>query len=95
MIQASWNGQVIARSDRTVVVEGNHYFPAESVDEQWLQPSTTTSVCGWKGDCSYYSLEVDGKKNPDAAWYYAAPLARAEHIKGHIAFWKGVTVAEK
>ena len=95
MMQASWKGRVIAESDATVVVEGNHYFPAESVDAALLRPSPTTSFCGWKGDCSYYTLEVDGERNPDAAWYYPEPYARAEHIKGHVAFWKGVTVAKK
>jgi uncharacterized protein (DUF427 family) len=95
MIQAIWNDRVIAESDRTQVVEGNHYFPPESVNRQYLNDSDTTSFCGWKGDCRYYGLEVDGKTNPDAAWYYPEPYARAEHIRGHVAFWKGVTVQEK
>lgn len=95
MMQAIWNGQVLAESDATVVVENNHYFPAESVRESYLSPSTTTSFCGWKGDCSYYHVVVDGKKNTDAAWYYADPYSQAEHIRGHVAFWKGVEVREK
>lgn len=92
MVEARWNGAVIARSDDTVVVEGNHYFPAEAVDPAVLRPSTTTSVCGWKGTAQYHSLAVDGKENRDAAWYYADPKLKAENIRGRIAFWKGVEV---
>jgi uncharacterized protein (DUF427 family) len=95
MMQAIWNGQIVAESDATVVVEGNHYFPAASVHQEFLKESSTTSFCGWKGDCSYYSLTVDGQENPDAAWYYADPYPKAENIRGHIAFWKGVKVSEK
>ena len=95
MMQAVWKGQVLAESDATQVVEGNHYFPAESVDRRYLSPSPTTSFCGWKGDCSYYHVQVDGATNADAAWYYPAPYARAEHLRDHVAFWKGVTVREK
>ncbi len=94
MIQAIWNGQLIAQSDDTVVVEGNHYFPRAAVDPQYLTDSTTTSFCGWKGDCSYYNLVVDGKENKDAAWVYHEPYPKAERIKGHLAFWKGVVVKE-
>ncbi|CAH0999258.1 hypothetical protein LEM8419_00555 [Neolewinella maritima] len=94
-MKAIWNGQVIAESPETLVVEGNHYFPADSVRQEFLRDSATTSYCGWKGDCRYYTLEVDGKSNPDAAWYYADPLPRAEHIRGHVAFWKGVTVQDQ
>lgn len=93
-MQASWNGKVLARSEATVVVEGNHYFPPNSVDRSFLRESPTHSFCGWKGDCSYYHLEVDGRSNADAAWYYPAPFTRAEHIKDHVAFWKGVKVEE-
>lgn len=93
MAVAKWNGTVIAESDKTVVVEGNHYFPADSVNKQYLRPSMTTSRCPWKGLANYYSLVVDGKTNPDAAWYYAAPSDAAAAIKGHIAFWKGVDVS--
>lgn len=92
MTVATWNGTVIAESDQTVVIEGNHYFPADSVNEQYLRPSTTTSRCPWKGLANYYSLIVDGKTNQDAAWYYAEPFAAAAAIRGHIAFWKGVDV---
>lgn len=92
MVEAKWNGAVIARSNDTVVVEGNHYFPADAVDPAVLRPSTTTSVCGWKGTANYYSVVVGGAENRDAAWYYADPLPRAEAIRGRIAFWKGVTV---
>ncbi len=92
MMQASWNGRILAESKDTQVVEGNHYFPADSVDRQFLADSPTTSFCGWKGDCRYYHLEVDGKRNPDAAWYYPEPYTRAEHIRGYVAFWKGVKV---
>ena len=92
MTVARWNGTVIAESDKTVVVEGNNYFPPESVNTQYLRPSTTTSRCPWKGLAGYYSLVVDGKTNEDAAWYYAEPSDAAAAIKGYIAFWKGVDV---
>jgi len=93
MVKATWNGKTIAESDDTVVVEGNHYFPAEAVGKDLLKPSSTTSRCPWKGTAEYYSLEVDGKTNTDAVWYYAAPLPAAQNIKGRLAFWKGVKVA--
>lgn len=92
MAEAVWNGAVIARSDDTVVVEGNHYFPRASVDAAVLKPSGTTSVCGWKGTASYHSIEVDGKTNADAAWYYPEPKSAAAEITDRIAFWKGVQV---
>jgi uncharacterized protein (DUF427 family) len=92
MVTARWNGEVIAASDDTVVVEGNHYFPVEAVKRDYLQPSSTTSVCPWKGTASYYSLEVGGERNPDAAWYYPEPKEAAAQIKDRIAFWKGVEV---
>jgi len=92
MIQAIWNGQVLAESEETVVVEGNHYFPEAAVRQAYLTPSDTTSFCGWKGDCSYFNVVVAGKENADAAWFYADPYERAEKIRGHIAFWKGVRV---
>ncbi len=94
MMQASWNGRVLAQSKDTKVVEGNHYFPSDCLNREYFTDSTTTSFCGWKGDCSYYNLQVEGQANPDAAWYYPQPYARAEHIKGHVAFWKGVKVEE-
>ena len=92
MVEAVWNGAVIARSDDTVVVEGNHYFPRAAVDAAVLKPSATTSVCGWKGTASYHSIEVDGKTNTDAAWYYPEPKSAAAEITDRIAFWKGVQV---
>jgi uncharacterized protein (DUF427 family) len=93
MVKAVWNGVVIAQSDETVVVEGNHYFPLASVDAGALKPSTRTSVCPWKGTASYYTIAAGGKDNPDAAWFYAEPKAAAAEIKGRVAFWKGVQVA--
>lgn len=93
MTTAIWNGAVIARSDDTVVVEGNHYFPREAVDPAVLKPSDTTSVCPWKGTARYHSIVVDGQENHDAAWYYPDPKPDAETIRDRIAFWKGVTVA--
>ena len=91
-MRAIWNDTVIATSDETVVVEGNHYFPASSVDQAVLRPSSTTSVCPWKGTASYYSLEVDGKTNTDAAFFYPEPKAAAAEIVDRVAFWKGVDV---
>jgi uncharacterized protein (DUF427 family) len=92
MARAEWNGQVIADTPDTVVVEGNHYFPADAVDPALLKPSSTTSVCGWKGTANYHSLVVDGAENRDAVWYYADPKPQAANIKGRLAFWKGVKV---
>jgi uncharacterized protein (DUF427 family) len=92
MPTATWNGAVIARSDDTVVVDGNHYFPRDAVDPAMLTASTTTSVCGWKGTASYHSVVVDGKENRDAAWFYSDPKSAAAGIKDRIAFWKGVEV---
>lgn len=91
-MKAIWNDRIIAESDDTVVVEGNHYFPAAVVDPSLLLPSDTTTVCSWKGIASYYSLSVDGRTNVDAAWYYADPKPAAAEIRGRIAFWKGVKV---
>lgn len=92
MPQAWWNGTKIADSDATVMVEGNHYFPLETLDQDLLRPSATTSVCPWKGTASYYTLAVDGAENKDAAWYYPDPKSAAEQIRGRVAFWKGVEV---
>ncbi|MFQ3593174.1 MAG: DUF427 domain-containing protein [Gemmataceae bacterium] len=91
-MKAVWNGVVIAESDKTVVVEGNHYFPPDAIRKEYFKPSTTTTVCGWKGTANYYTIEVDGKQNVDAAWYYANPKDAAKQIAGYIAFWRGVTV---
>lgn len=91
-MKAIWNNQVIAESDDTIVVEGNHYFPSNSVKEQYLQQSDSHTTCPWKGLASYYTLQVDGKFNKDAAWYYSNPKEAAMQIKDYIAFWKGVSV---
>ena len=91
-MKAVWNGVTIAESDDTVVVEGNHYFPASSLRRELLIPSQTTTVCPWKGACSYYSLSVDGKINADAVWYYPDPLPKAAAVRDRVAFWKGVQV---
>ena len=92
MTQAVWNGVVLAQSDRTVVVEGNHYFPRDSIKAEHFKPSDTTTTCPWKGRASYHHIEVDGQVNPDAAWCYADPKPAAAQIKDHVAFWKGVQV---
>ena len=92
MVEARWNGAVIAQSDETVVVEGNHYFPRDAVDGSALRPSDTTSVCPWKGTASYLTLLVDGEENRDAAWFYPDPKDAAAGIKDRVAFWKGVEV---
>ena len=92
-VEAIWNDQVIAHSDRTVVVEGNHYFPREDVDPTVLEKSPTTTECPWKGTASYYTIEVGGERNPDAAWYYPDPKDAAKQIAGYVAFWRGVTVS--
>ena len=93
MPKASWNGAVIAESDDTVVVDGAHYFPADSLNRDYLEKSTHTSVCGWKGTATYYSLQVDGQTNSDAAWCYEDPKPEAENLRGRVAFWKGVEIA--
>ena len=93
-MKATWNGTIVADSDATRVIEGNHYFPPDSVKREYFKRSTTTSVCSWKGEASYYTLEVDGTKNEDAAWYYPTPKDAAATIKGFIAFWRGVEVTE-
>jgi uncharacterized protein (DUF427 family) len=93
-MKAIWNDTVIAESDDTVVVEGNHYFPADSVQQELLKDSETTTVCPWKGTANYYSIVAGGETNPNAAWYYAEPKKAANHIAGRVAFWKGVQVVE-
>ncbi len=93
-MKAIWKERVIADSDDTVIVEGNHYFPLDSVDRSLLIDSTTTSVCPWKGTANYYSLQVDGETNPDAVWYYAEPKPAAAEIKGRVAFWRGVDIRD-
>lgn len=91
-MKAVWNNVVLAQSDDTIVVEGNHYFPADSVNKDLLVPSQLTSFCGWKGTANYYSANVNGKTNKDCAWYYAEPNDAAKKIKGRIAFWNGVEI---
>jgi uncharacterized protein (DUF427 family) len=92
MATATWNGAVLAESDDTVVVEGNHYFPPEAVNWDHFTANSSSSVCPWKGVASYYDVEVDGEVNRSAAWYYAEPSPAAAEIKDHIAFWRGVKV---
>ena len=91
-MRAIWNGTVLAESDKTIVVEGNHYFPPDAVNGDYLQESSTHTTCPWKGLASYYNVEVDGQVNRDAAWYYPSPKPAASHIKDHVAFWRGVSV---
>ena len=92
MARAIWKGAVLAESDRTQVVEGNHYFPAAAVKREYLRDSATHTICGWKGEASYYDVVVDGEANRDAAWYYPDPKTEAANIKDHVAFWRGVQV---
>lgn len=94
MAKATWNDEIIAESDAYELVEGNVYFPPDSVKREFLTSSDTTTHCPWKGDASYYTLNVNGEENTDAAWYYPAPYDKAAHIKDHIAFWKGVQVEQ-
>ncbi|MGI9427086.1 MAG: DUF427 domain-containing protein [Bythopirellula sp.] len=91
-MKAIWNGAVIAESDDTVVVEGNHYFPRAAVNAQYLVESDHTSVCGWKGTANYYSLAVAGQTNENAVWCYAEPKEAAQEIAGRVAFWNGVEI---
>jgi uncharacterized protein (DUF427 family) len=92
MAKAMWEGAVLAESNQTVEVEGNQYFPSDAICEEYFQPSKEHSVCPWKGTASYYDIEVNGKRNPGAAWYYPDPKPAAKQIKDHVAFWKGVKV---
>jgi uncharacterized protein (DUF427 family) len=91
-LKAMWKGATLAESDATVVVEGNHYFPAESLVAARVQPSDTHTTCSWKGVASYYTVVVDGQRNADAAWYYPEPKSAASQIKGRVAFWRGIEV---
>lgn len=91
-MKAIWNGAVLAESEDTVVVEGNHYFPPGSLNMEHFKPSGHTTVCGWKGTASYYHVEAGGKSNDNAAWYYPTPKDAAKQIAGRVAFWKGVQV---
>ena len=91
-MKAMWNGIVLAESDETIVVEGNHYFPPDSVKREYLKTSSKQTTCPWKGQASYYNLQVDGQVNGDAAWYYPNPKSAAAEIKDYVAFWRGVKV---
>lgn len=93
-MKAIWNDQVIAESNDTIVVENNHYFPLGSVKAEYLENTDTHTTCPWKGLASYYTLNVNGKQNPDAAWYYPQPKEAANHITNYVAFWKGVKITE-
>ena len=93
-MKAIWNGEIIAESNETIVVEDNHYFPADSVKKEFLEPSDTRSDCYWKGEASYYSIKADDEINKDAAWYYPEPKEKALNIKNYVAFWKGVEIIE-
>jgi uncharacterized protein (DUF427 family) len=92
MVTARWNGHIIAQSDSTTIVEGNHYFPVDSVRMELLRASDTHTSCSWKGEASYYTVRVNDEQNEDAAWYYPDPKEEAAQIKGHVAFWRGVEV---
>ena len=92
MAKAMWEGVVLAESNQTVEVEGNQYFPPDAIHEEYFRPSGQHTVCPWKGTASYYDVEVGGKKNAGAAWYYPEPKAAAAQIKGYVAFWRGVRV---
>ena len=92
-MQAVWNGKVLAESDRTVVIEGNHYFPPDAVNRELLADSATHTVCPWKGTASYYTVSVDGESNPDSAWFYPEPKPEAGKIRDYVAFWHGVEVS--
>lgn len=91
-MKAIWNGTVVAESDDTVVVEGNHYFPAVALKSEYTLPSNTKTMCSWKGQAQYLTLFVDGDANPDAVWFYPDPKEAAAEIRGRVAFWKGVRV---
>ncbi len=91
-MKAIWKNVVLADSDDTALVEGNHYFPPEAVYKEYFQESTTHTTCSWKGEASYYNIVVNGEQNEDAAWYYPEPKDAAKHIQNHVAFWKGVEV---
>lgn len=93
-MKAVWNGEILAESDETKVIEGNHYFPPESIGESYFEKSDYTTNCPWKGKASYYSISVNGKKNENAAWYYPDTKSAANEIKNYVAFWKGVKVTE-
>ena len=94
MAKALWNGSVLAESNETIMVEGNHYFPVTALKCEYFQPSTLHTSCPWKGLANYYTVEVNGKTNPNAAWYYPTPKDAAKSIAGYVAFWKGIEVED-
>jgi uncharacterized protein (DUF427 family) len=94
MAKATWEGAVLAESRATVEVEGNQYFPSDAIHKEYFKPSDVQTVCPWKGTASYYDVEVKGKRNAGAAWFYPEPKAAAQKIRGYVAFWKGVQVEE-
>jgi uncharacterized protein (DUF427 family) len=94
-VKATWNGVVLAESDATIVVEGNHYFPPDSVESRYLLASPTKTTCSWKGEASYYTVDVAGARNEDAAWTYPSPKPAAQAIAGYVAFWHGVQVGQE
>ncbi len=94
VMKAIWNGQLLAESSDTILVEGNHYFPINAINSEYFKPSDYRTTCIWKGKASYYSIEVDGHINPDSAWFYPEPKKRAANIKDRVAFWKGIEVLE-
>jgi len=91
-MKAIWNGATLAESNETITIEGNHYFPENSINKEYFKPSETHTVCGWKGTASYYDVVAGGETNRDAAWFYPEPKAEAKEIANHVAFWKGVEV---
>lgn len=93
-VRATWNGAILAESEKTLVVEGNHYFPPEALDRRYVRESATHTICAWKGRASYLDVVVDGSVTPDAAWYYPDPKPPAREIRDHVAFWHGVEVQE-
>ncbi len=93
-MKAIWNGQLIAESEDTKIIEGNHYFPADSINQEFYKQSETHTHCHWKGEASYYHIEVNGEVNEDAAWYYPEASNLAKNIEGYVAFWKGVEIVE-
>ena len=91
-MKAMWNGAVLAESDETVVIENNHYFPADSINREYFRASATHTICGWKGTANYYNIEVNGATNKDAAWFYPEAKPEAKEIENRVAFWKGVEI---
>ncbi|MEM9922625.1 MAG: DUF427 domain-containing protein [Cyanobacteria bacterium P01_D01_bin.50] len=94
MPKAIWNDAVLAESDKTIIVEGNHYFPADSINKEYFEESSKNTFCPWKGTANYYNIEVNGEVNKDAAWYYPTAKEKAKHFEGYVAFWGGVKVED-